>query len=57
MKEFIEEAITREDRFQKELFLAVIEELQLLRQEIKELKENESKGNHTARRKRTEPNS
>lgn len=43
MREFNEEAITRDDRFMREMFVALIEELQLLRQEIKELKGNGTK--------------
>lgn len=43
MKDFQEEPITREDRFMREMFVALIEEVQNLRQEIKELKKNEPK--------------
>lgn len=48
MKEFTEEAITREDRFMREMFIALIKEVQLLRKDIKELKKNEPKGDITA---------
>lgn len=51
-REFKEDPITREDRFMREMFVALIEEIHLLRQELREVKENESKGNNPARRKR-----